>query len=405
MHGASDPRRQRPGRSRDVAAIASILLIAAACTSAGTASSPLSSATPPATASPSAPSASPTQEAFDVEALVAAAKKDGSLVALNSSGIVEDEGAAFEKKYDIKVEGIKMDEAEQAERITRETDAGNVTVSFMAMSDGGILAGKLRPDGYVENWVPPDLASTIPDEWEDPLTQLWKAQLFFYNTEANASCPIKNIWQLTDADWRGKFAMQDPLGKPKLIDWFSYLVGDQADELDAAYQAQYGQALQTTEQNAGYEFIKRLAANSPILQKGDEEASEAVGAPGQTSPPLGFFASTKLRNNEDKGYKLGICSDLQPWAGFAYPKYMQMVSKGPAPNAAKLFAHFLLTVEGGGIALAEGGSSGNEAVTIHEDLPGLGDWNKQLMFMSASNNEAAWSLRQPLQDFWRLNHK
>jgi iron(III) transport system substrate-binding protein len=395
------PRR----RFQRLATGAAIALIAAACTSAGATPSPTSSpaTSPSAAASPTA--ASPSVEAFDLEALVAAAKKDGSLVALNSSGIVEDEGAAFEKKYGIKVEGIKMDEAEQAERITRETDAANVTVSVMAMSDGGILAGKLRPDGYVENWVPPDLASTIPDEWEDPLTQLWKAQLFFYNTEATASCPIKNIWQLTEPDWRGKVAMQDPLGKPKLIDWFSYLVGDQVDELDAAFQAQYGKALQTTEQNAGYEFIKRLAANSPILQKGDEEASEAVGAPGQSSPPVGFFASTKLRNNEDKGYKLGVCGDLQPWAGFAYPKYIQIVSKGPAPNAARLFAHFLLTDEGGGIALAEGGSSGNEAVTIHENLPGLADWNKQLMFMSASNNEAAWSLRQPLQDFWRLNHQ
>lgn len=349
------------------------------------------------------PSAGASAEAFDLDALIAAAQAEGALSAWNSSGIVEDEAAAFAERYGIPAEGLKLDEAEQADRVARESEAGNVTVSVLAISDGGILAGRLRPEGYVENWVPPDAAADIPAEWQDPLTQLWKSNLVYYNTEANPDgCPISNIWQLTDPEWRGKVAIQDPLGEPKYIDWFSYLVGEQADALAAAYEAQYGAPLETTEENAGYEFIKRLAANGLILTPGDDEAAEAVGAPGQTDPPVGFFSQTKLELNEESGFKLALCGDIQPWAGFAYPKYVQLVTGGPTPNAARLFVHFLMH-DGAAIAIEEGGYSANTSIPMALPLPGIDSWEDQLMFMTAANNEAAWSLRPALQDFWRLN--
>ncbi len=379
----SDPRR--PGRRATLVAPLLGLVMAGTLVSTTTAQSP-------------------SPEPFDLDALIAAAQAEGSLSAWNSSGIVEDEAAGFTEKYGIPAEGLKLDEAEQADRVSREAEAGNVTVSVLAISDGGILAGRLRPEGYVENWVPPDLAASIPAEWQDPLTQLWKSNFIYYNTEANPDgCPITNVWQLTDPEWAGKVAIQDPLGEPKYIDWFSYLVGEQAPALAAAYEAQYGAPLETTEENAGYEFIKRLAANRLILTPGDDEAAEAVGAPGQAEPPVGFFSQTKLELNEESGYKLGVCGDVAPWAGFAYPKYIQLVAGGPTPNAAKLFVHYVLSEDGAGIAIAEGGYSANTSIPMAVPLPGIDSWEDQLMFMTADNNEAAWSLRQTLQDFWRLN--
>lgn len=397
--------RLRPGRAVPVRRLAPATILAvlvAACSTTGAPSAGIES--PATTAGPSATAAaSPSQEAFDLEALIAAAKAEGALSAWNSSGIVEDEAAAFTERYGIPAEGLKLDEAEQADRVAREVEAGNVTVSVMALSDGGILAGRLRPEGYVENWVPPDTSATIPAEWQDPLTQLWKSNLIYYNTEANPDgCPITNVWQLTDPAWRGKVAIQDPLGEPKYIDWFSYLVGEQAPALAEAYEAQYGTPLETTEANAGYEFIKRLAANSLILTPGDDEAAEAVGAPGQAAPPVGFFSQTKLELNEEEGYKLGMCTDVAPWTGFAYPKYVQLVAGGPTPNAAKLFVHFLMN-EGASVAIDEGGYSANTAIPISMPLPGIDSWEDEFMFLTADNNEAAWGMRQTLQDFWRLN--
>jgi iron(III) transport system substrate-binding protein len=341
---------------------------------------------------------------FDLDALIAAAQEEGALTAWNSSGIVEDEAAAFAEAYGIDAEGLKLDEAEQADRVARESEAGNVTVDVIAISDGGILAGRLQPEGYVENWVPPDVAGSIPEEWQNPLTQLWKSNLIYYNTEANPDgCPITNLWQLTDPEWGGRVAVQDPLGEPKYIDWFSYLVGEQATALADAYEAYYGEPLETDEENAGYEFIARLAANSLILTPGDDEAAEAVGAPGQDEPPVGFFSQTKLELNEESGYQLGLCADVVPFTGFAYPKYVQIVTDGPHPNAAQLFVHFLLNEEGANIALDEGGYSANTDIPMAMPLPGIDDWESQFMFMTAENNEAAWELRQQLQDFWRLN--
>ncbi len=67
--------------------------------------------------------------------------------------------------------------------------------------------------------------------------------------------------------------------------------------------------------------------------------AEAVGAPGQEAPFFGLLSSAKFRDNEAKGYKLGICKDLDPWIGWTYVKLGLIASKTASPNAARLFVH------------------------------------------------------------------
>jgi iron(III) transport system substrate-binding protein len=217
------------------------------------------------------------------------------------------------------------------------------------------------------------------------------------------------MWDLTDPAWKGKVAIKDPLNTPQLITWFSLLVNDPAaTKLADAYKAKYGSALQTTEKNAGYEFLKRLAGNKLIIGKSDDDAAASVGAPGQKAPPVGLMSLGKHGEAPGKGNKLAVCKGVQPYLGFAYPRYAVIVKNTPSPNAAKLYVHFLMTIDGAGPSIDDhGGFSGNPDVRAGkvEFVGNRDEWQKTLLFLDPALNERGWTLREPLTDFWRLNVK
>jgi iron(III) transport system substrate-binding protein len=362
--------------------------------------------TPTATTAAAAPTA--TVEPFDEAKLLAAAKNEPPLVTLNNSGIVTTLATAFEQKYGLKVNGTKANTETQVQQVTREVQSGNVKLGVLSIEDGPTVQQQLIAQGFVENYVPGDMVKSIPKEWQNPLVQYWDANVVTYNSEL-ASCPVSNVWDLTDAAWKGRVAVKDPLGTPQLITWFSFLVNEPvATNLAKAYQQKYGSALQTTEKNAGYEFIKRLAANKPILTKSDDDAAAAVGAPGQKAAPVGLMSLGKHGEAPGKGNKLGICKGIQPFLGFAYPRFAVIVKGTPSPNAAKLYVHFLMTVDGVGPSMDDhGGFSANTDVRAGKvEFVGSREyWQQNLTFLDPALNQRAWDAREPLSDFWRLNLK
>jgi iron(III) transport system substrate-binding protein len=386
-------------RPRVLATGAVLAILAAAC--GGTTPAVTTSAT--ASALPAA-----SVEPFDEAALVAAAKNEPPLVALNNSGIVTTLAADFEKKYGLKMSGTKADTPTQVQQVTREVQSGNVKLGVLSIEDGATVQSQLIAQGYVQNYVPGDMVKSIPKEWQSPLVQYWDANIVTYNSEL-ASCPVSNVWDLTDAAWKGKVAIKDPLNTPQLITWMSFLTNEPvAGQLAAAYQQKYGSALQTTEKNAGFEFIKRLAGNKPILGKSDDDAAAAVGAPGQKAAPVGLMSLGKHGEAPGKGNKLGVCKGIQPFLGFAYPRYAVIVKGTPSPNAAKLYVHFLMTVDGVGPSMDDhGGFSANADVRPGKvEFVGTRDvWQKSLVFLDPAFNDRAWQARENLSDFWRLNLK
>ena len=134
------------------------------------------------------------------------------------------------------------------------------------------------------------------------LTQL------FYNSEAYPDgSPVTNIWQLTEPEWKGRVMMQNPLDNLAWGSWITgFCAGDVPDQLAASYKELYGKELTLSDgcENAGYEFLKRLHDNEPIFTSSSDEIAEAVGTKGQTNPPIGFCASSKLRKNEDNNWCL-----------------------------------------------------------------------------------------------------
>jgi iron(III) transport system substrate-binding protein len=283
-----------------------------------------------------------------------------------------------------------------------------VKLGVLSIEDGPTVQSQLIAQGFVVNYVPSDMLATIPKEWQSPLVQYWDANVITYNSELS-SCPVTNVWDLTDPAWKGRVAIKDPLNTPQLITWFSFLTNEPvAGKLATAYQQKYGSALQTTEKNAGFEFIKRLAANKPIIAKADDDAAAAVGAPGQKAAPVGMMSLGKHGEAPGKGNKLGVCKGIQPFLGFAYPRYAVIVKGTPSPNAAKLYVHFLMSE--GGVAPSmddHGGFSANSAVRPGkvEFIGNRDEWLKTLTFLDPALNDRGWQAKDSLSDFWRLNLK
>lgn len=391
------PSSRRPVRYALTSGVAVAILAAAACApSSGGDALVESKVVPSASVDPD----------FSLDALVAAAKKEGSLTVYDSTGDITAMAEAFGKKYGIKTVGVKSDTPATLEKMTREFQSGNVTIDLTLYEDGPTLVGKLLPQKIVRTWLPGDLVGDIDEADRTPPQVLSKANVWAYNPKLFPNgCPIKNVWDLTDAGWRGKITMQDPMGKPNIISWMNQLAESGKDELAAAYQEKNGKKLTTSEPSPAHEWIKRLAANDPILTSSDDDAAQAVGSPKQTQPRIGLMSVAKFRDVKTGGLSMRVCEGMRPWVGYQYPKYAAIAAKSAHPNAAQLFVHYAYTKEGISHEWQNGGISANAKVgQAPYSPPGLTDWDAQLFSFDAKRLTGNFAQTRPMQDFWQANH-
>lgn len=336
----------------------------------------------------------------DMEALIAAAQEEGELVAYWHSSRIAKAGEAFEAKYGIKVTGTKSSDTETTERVIREVDSGNVLADIIGYDDGARLATDLIPNGYVINYVPPAFADKIDSDFQDPLIYLFQPSIWGYNTESYPDgCPVETIWQLTEPEWKQRIHLLDPALFSTQIQWFAELEAH-SDDLAKAYEDHYGKPLELTEENAGLEFIKRLADNEPTLHQGDEEIAAAVGVKGQTDAPMGSYTLGRFRDNEELDYASDYC-ELTPFSAFNQPTYTGIVKDAKHPNAARLFINFLMTDEGVSPWTQDIG-----AYSVISDLPSNPDnpypsvdaWGDNML--NLVDTDLITERRRAISDFW-----
>ena len=345
------------------------------------------------------------EEAFDLDALVAAAKQEKPINIYDSTGKIVEMAENFSAKYGLKATGMKVSANSQLEMIIRENQSNNVQGDVVLITDAPAALAQLLPEGFVENYLPGDMAAKIPAELQNPLAISTNANVWAYNTEAYDKCPVSNIWELTEPKWKGKVALVDPLTKGSYTDWFNQLETHGNDKVAAAYKAYFGKDIETAEKSAAAAWIKALAQNAPLATDGDDPISEAVGVAGQKEPFFGLLSSAKFRDNEDKGYKLGICTDLNPWVGWTYIKLGLIASKTQSPNTAKLFVHYILTEEGIAPQMKDGKVPTNTDIKMPEDEPsGLAKVSDRLLGYNAATGLDDFDRREEWQDFWRVNY-
>ncbi|KSV94084.1 ABC transporter substrate-binding protein [Sinorhizobium sp. GL28] len=345
------------------------------------------------------------EEAFDLEALVEAAKKEKPINVYDSTGKIVEMAEAFTAKYGVKATGVKVSANSQLEMIIREAQAGNVQGDVALITDAPAALAQLLPQGFVESYLPGDMKEKIPAAFQSPLAISTNANVWAYNTEAYDKCPISNIWELTEAKWKGKIALVDPLTKSTYTDWFNQLERHADAKVAEAYKVHFGRDLETGEKSAAAAWIKALAQNGPLVTDGDDPVAEAVGAAGQKEPFFGLLSSAKFRDNEGKGYKLGLCTELQPWVGWTYTKLGLVATKTASPNAARLFIHYVLTEEGIAPQMKDGKLPTNSDIKMPADEPsGIMEVADRLFPYDAATGLEDFDRREEWQDFWRVNY-
>lgn len=293
----------------------------------------------------------------DWGAIYEAAKKEGKVVVFSLSSRIFKVVDSFKEAYPgIEVEAYDMLTVDQIDKLTREQAAGIYNVDVLFLADVTTLTKELLPQRLIWNYVPTALlggqpADVIPGDLREPLlVHSLEAKVVFYNFETYPECPVDTLWDLTRPEWRGRVQMKDPLMAAENMN-FLQMVVKHANKMAETYEKEFGEPIKLSPgiKNAGYEFILRLVQNDLVLTTSDGDAAKAVGAPGQTNPPLTLsVASSKLRYNKSKGTKLAVGWDIQPVVGLTKGNFLVMANQAPHPNAAKLMIQWLLGDPQGG---------------------------------------------------------
>ncbi|MCV7280303.1 ABC transporter substrate-binding protein [Mycolicibacterium flavescens] len=349
---------------------------------------------------PAAPQPDEDPAGFDLDALIAAARTEPGITVYDQTTKVVDTAKGFAAKYGLEATGVKV-ELGAIGKVLEENRSGNVIGDVVINEDLPAYAVELLGPGVLVNWVPGDMKGSIKPEDQNPLIVHYGPMGWVYNSQTYPSCPVSNIWQLTDDQFDGRVAMADPLSNAKYPYWFNSMALNDDAALRGAYREHYGTELVTDQPDAAHEWVRRFAQNNPRLTQNDEEVSEAVGGPDQQNPSFGPVSMAKFRNNAQKGYHLALCDGMKPWALQSFPSAIAYAAKTDSPNAAKLYIHYMLTEEGFGTQLADGKPSANSQIPAPDDPSNVKDFLDQMAPFPSADLVSDYRSKTAWDDFWR----
>jgi iron(III) transport system substrate-binding protein len=288
----------------------------------------------------------PYDKAENWDDIVAMAKAEGEVVVYTSSGRIAKLVKPFNALYpEIKLTVHDLGSVKSVEKTIREQEANIFNADIVTTGNSGQVIYEMLNKNRLVNYVPHHYMDRIPKENRDPLLiRVNEAMVILYNMEAYPDAPpIKNLWELTEAKFKGRVGMKNPLSSGSTMMGVMTLI-EHADELAAAYQRHVGKPIELSDgvADAGHEFFARLLANDLIIFKSGSKLARASGQKGQTKPLIAFANMTYIARNDSKGYVNRILSDVDPVGKLVYPTFTAIARQAPHPNAAKLFTAYLL---------------------------------------------------------------
>ena len=285
----------------------------------------------------------------DWAAIEEAAKKEGTVLVYANSSKVEKAAEAFMELYpEINVQAYDLGGDDVLMKTLEEQKAGAFTGDVWFSSGGADLIGQVLPKNYVWRFVPDSTAAYTPEQYTQPLLMSrFGTSVFAYNSELNDTCPITNIWELTQPEWKGKFFIEDPLNDASTLSKL-ITIAAHPDEVKQAYVDLYGSepVLDADTPDAGWLWLKRFAQNGPIPQPGGDEVDSAFATPGMTESYMAFTSYSNMADVQEGILAFEPCWGLQPKLGVQSQSYVGIINQAPHPNAAKLWIKFVTSPDG-----------------------------------------------------------
>ncbi len=185
----------------------------------------------------------------------------------------------------------------------------------------------------------------------------------FYSGALYDTCPVDNLWALTEKRFQGRIYMPNPLRSYSTYTLCASF-WDEAESLKEAYQSYTGaQSDPSDETDYPKLFWERLSQNCVFTNSSDEVAEALKNG----DADLGFMVSSKLRL-KSLGYEVEPVYRLEPFCGCQTSYGLMLSAHAKNIHAAKLFIRFLLGErEGDGEGLTPFLTPGTWSV--REDVP------------------------------------
>ncbi|MGZ5048879.1 MAG: ABC transporter substrate-binding protein [Usitatibacter sp.] len=253
--------------------------------------------------------------------LLERARREGSLVLYTSLAPTESRplAEAFEKKYGVKVELWRALSDKVVQRVLAEAQARRYAVDVVETNGPEMeMLAREHVLGELHSAHAADLpAAAIPPH----RTWMPDRMNYFvvgYNTEKVKRSEIPATYEgFLDPRWKGRIGIE-----ATDVEWMATLVKAWGNE-------------------KGMDYFRRLAAMRPDMRKGHILLAELVAA-GEVPAGLTMYNSN-IESLKRKGAPIDFVA-VQPVA--ARPQGIGISKNAPHPNAALLFADFVLSPEG-----------------------------------------------------------
>lgn len=298
---------------------------------------------------PQAPTQSAAQTKAPQRADPEAAKREGKVVWYTSIPTKRAETIAgwFEKDHGIKVQVYRSGGSEVLQKFMLEADAGRIQNDLLTVSDPSAF-GRLRKQGLLVAYKPVNFEKVIgvardPDGYWVASRQ--NAMVMAYRTDKLKGDQVPHTWKdLLKPEFKGKVAHIDPNFSANALNVVAGLA-----------------------KTFGWEYYGELARNDVMLVKGNQQIMAMVTSGERLIAH--HVNATYVAEEKEKGQPVEV---IYPEDGvFMVPSPTAVIKGGPNPNAALLFADYLLSDKVQKLMVEDGNYSSRTDIAAPPGQPAL----------------------------------
>jgi iron(III) transport system substrate-binding protein len=254
---------------------------------------------------------------------VEAAKKEGKVVWYTSTPIETAQRIAnlFGEKTGIKVELFRSGGSAILRRFLQETQAGRIAVDVLTTSDPAAMEALADKGTFVA--FKPSNFDKVPAEARDPEGR-------YVAQRINLMTIYLRSDKVPEADWPKRWSdLTDPKYKGKLV------------TSDPSFTSLQVSVVGMTAKRLGWEYYEKLRQNDVMVVQGNQQISDMIKR-GERLIAVGASDSYAFEDRKD-GHPI---KTIYPEDGtFVIASPTAIIKGSPNPNAAKLFAEFMLSDE------------------------------------------------------------
>lgn len=252
--------------------------------------------------------------------LISAAKSEGSVVVYGTSSVtaLKSDADGFQQAYGFPVTFMQLTSSPLTARVDQEAKAGRINADIVETADIASL----------DRWAGTDLMTKLPDvkypektDFHAPIQVVYQGLI--YNTSQVAKKDVPQAWSdVLNSRFAGKIVLGSPRVSPAFSELYYAILHD----------SKYGQP-----------FFDKLAGQKPRVVQTNVLVAQSC-ASGEAS--LGFsglpFDAVNIKQNSPGAPVDYTYLDIVTEA----PTYLSVTAKAQHPNAAKLYAEWMMSPAG-----------------------------------------------------------